>query len=213
MSIERVTERWGETPYMRAEQAAWLRDFLPEHELRSLLELGFYHGKSSAYLAAILEERGGEGHLTTIDLVSAKNLDPCIEDLLEDLGLSHRVTPIYCEQSFTLDLRDMLAQPEPPQFDFCYIDGGHTWDVTGFAFLLVDLLMKPGGWVLFDDLDWTLAKHQRRTGQKDYATNWPEKERHMAQVRQVWDILVPARGYEDRQELTDQRWALARKPG
>jgi hypothetical protein len=72
--------------------------------------------------------------------------------------------------------------------------------------------MKPGGWVLFDDLDWTVADHMLGRGQKDLSANWPQKERETAQVRQVWDILVPSRGYEDRQELTEQRWAIARKP-
>ncbi|MEZ4597942.1 MAG: hypothetical protein R3C32_14675 [Chloroflexota bacterium] len=36
-------------------------------DLRDLLEIGFYQGKSSAYIGAILEDRGGPGHLLTID--------------------------------------------------------------------------------------------------------------------------------------------------
>jgi hypothetical protein len=60
-----------------------------------------------------------------------------------------------------------------------------------------------------------VAKHDHKLGrgQKDHSITWPQKERETAQVRQVWDILVPSRGYEDRQELTEQRWAIARKPG
>jgi hypothetical protein len=34
------------------------------------------------------------------------------------------------------------------------------WFVDGLAFFLVHRLLKPGGWIIFDDLDWT---HARRT--------------------------------------------------
>ena len=49
----------------------------------------------------------------------------------------------------------MLAQYPSPKFDFCYIDGGHNWSDTGFAFFLVDRLLKSNGIIVFDDLDWT----------------------------------------------------------
>ena len=43
------------------------------------------------------------------------------------------------------------------KYDFCFIDGAHTWDTDGFAFCLVDRMLRPGGWIIFDDLNWTHA--------------------------------------------------------
>ena len=43
------------------------------------------------------------------------------------------------------------------KFDVVFIDGAHTWFHDGFAFMLVDHLLRPGGHVLFDDYVWCLA--------------------------------------------------------
>ena len=45
-----------------------------------------------------------------------------------------------------------------PIFVFCYIDSAHTWEVDGLAFFLVDKILKPGRWILFDDLNWTFEE-------------------------------------------------------
>ena len=129
---------------MNIDQARFIREFIKEHDARNLLELGFFQGKSTAFMAAILEELG-RGHITTMDLVGAKKRKTSISDVLSDLNLDHRVTPIYSHRSFTWELHRLLAETPRPQFDYCYIDGAHTWDGTGFSFLLVDLLLKPSG--------------------------------------------------------------------
>ncbi len=136
--------------------------------------MGFLHGKSSAYLAAILEDLG-RGHLTTIDRKAAQEFEPNIFNTLERVGLSHRVTPIFAHRSHTWELCKMIQSGQGPRFDFCYFDGGHTWDVTGFGFVLVDLLLKPGGWILFDDLDWTIAHSLvRKTKVPGYAKSYDD---------------------------------------
>ncbi len=68
--LDEVQKYVGSLPYMGFAQASRLRDFINEHRLRDCLELGFFHGVSSAYIAGILRARGA-GHLTTIDLESA----------------------------------------------------------------------------------------------------------------------------------------------
>ena len=77
--------------------------------------------------------------------------------ILSDLGLEHRVDVRLHGRSFTMTLMDMLEKNDSPMFDFCYFDGGHTWDITGYAFLLVDKLLLPGAWFVFDVLDWKLS--------------------------------------------------------
>jgi hypothetical protein len=76
-----------------------------------------------------------------------------------------------------------------PFFDFCFIDGAHSWAVDGFAFFLVEKLLKQGGWLLFDDLDWSYSMSQ---GLKDtdFVKNMPEDEKNTAQIERVFSLLV-----------------------
>ena len=211
-NIERVREAFGDLEYMGHQDAKFIRDFIVKHDVRDILEIGFFHGKSSAYFAAILEDLG-RGHLVTIDRATARQREPNIEHVLSTLDLTHRVTPIYSERSYTWEMGKMIRATPRPQFDLCYFDGEHTWDGTGFGFLLVDMLLRPGGWIIFDDLKWTikaaiddLAKAPR---------SWracSEDERATPGVKMVFDLLVPHLGYTDMRTAKNGWWGIARKP-
>ncbi len=119
------------------------------------------------------------------------------------------MTPVFAGSSYTWELMRLLEQDPLPRFDFAYIDGGHTWDVSGFGFLLVDRLLAPGGWVLFDDLDWTLggSPSMRKT---DWVKALPEEERTTPQVRKVFEVLV--RTHPDYIDVHEHGgWCWARK--
>ena len=49
-----------------------------------------------------------------------------------------------------------------PRFDFVYLDGAKNWTVDGLAVVLAEKLLRPGGWLLMDDLDWTYAQDPGR---------------------------------------------------
>lgn len=211
-NIDRVESEFGSLDYMSHAEALIMRDFVVRHAVRDILELGFYHGKSSAYFAAILEDLG-EGHLVTIDRATARRRKPNIDQLLSTLGLGHRVTPIYAERSYTWELGKMIRVTPRPQYDLCYFDGGHTWDVTGFGFLLVDLLLRPGGWIIFDDLGWTIESAIPEMAK--VPARWLEcsaDERTTPAVQLVFDILAPHLGYTNRRSVNGGRWGIARKP-
>jgi predicted O-methyltransferase YrrM len=207
--FDEVTQRFGDVKYMGEQQAAFLRDFIVKRELRDVLEIGFYQGKSSSYIAAILEDRGGPGHLTTLDRMAAKQKSPGIDDLLGELGLSNRVTATFADRSYTWELGKLVRDGKRELFDFCYFDGGHTWDFTGFGFLLVDMLLKPGGWIIFDDLDWTLERSEGRKGDTE---GYGADELGTATVRMVFDTIVPYLGYGSLSEKKKFHWGIARKP-
>jgi predicted O-methyltransferase YrrM len=197
---------------MRHPQATLMRDFIIQHDARHILEIGFYHGKSSAYFAAMLEDLG-RGHLVTIDLKSARSREPNIDQVLSNLGLAHRVTPVFAERSYTWELAKIIEATPRPQFDLCYFDGGHTWDPTGFGFLLVDMLLRPGGWIVFDDLKWTVeAAMQNRANPPRHWRACSPDERATPAVKLVFDLLVPHLGYSDMRIVNDGRWGMARKP-
>ena len=70
-SFDRVTKIWRALKYMDEARGQYLRELIRQHKSSDILELGFFQGKSSAYLAAILEDEG-RGHLTTIDVARAR---------------------------------------------------------------------------------------------------------------------------------------------
>lgn len=209
-AVKAVQDELGALPYMTPKQANRLGRLLAEHDLRDCLELGFFHGKSSAFIAAILRALGG-GHLTTIDREKARLKQPNVEAVLERLGLADWVTVHYEPRSYTWRLMKLLEAGPPPRFDFCYVDGGHYWDVSGFAFFLVDRLLRPGGWILFDDLDWTFAQRLDSQEPPDpWLARLPEEERTTPQIRKVWELLVKRHpGYDSFAE--EGAWAFARK--
>lgn len=211
-NFSRISEHFGDLPYMRDREAKIIRDLIVTHDARDVLEIGFFHGKSSAYIGAILEDLG-RGHLVTIDLKGARRREPNIEKVLHELGLQHRVTPIFAHRSYTWELAKMIRQDVRPEFDFCYLDGGHTWDDTGFGMLLVDVLLRPGGLVVFDDLPWTIEAAMREIAEPPrYWRSCSPDEKATPCIKLVFDVLVPHLGYTDLRTVNGGRWGVARKP-
>jgi len=203
MKPENVKEKLGDLPYMTLEQGRDLTAFLHEKKLSRVLELGFYHGVSSCYFAAAMKASGGD-QIVTIDLTSAKERTPNIEELIERCELQDHVEYFYEPTSYNWRLMKFIEEGER-SFDFCFIDGGHDWYNTGFCFFLVDKLIEPGGWILFDDLDWTMEHIE-----KPWALRRSQEERKTPQVRKVWELLV--KQHQDYGEFREQgRWAFAQK--
>lgn len=181
-----------------------LYDFVRRERPGECLELGFAHGVSTVYLAAGLEANGA-GHLTSVDLNIAREREPSAEQMVERAGLSPRVTLAYEPASYNWYLNRRIREQTrdagvcEPYLDFCFFDGAHRWVDDGLAFFLVDKLLKPGGWLLFDDLSWKIE-----------ADDVHESERSVAGVQEVFDLLVMGHPSYDRLE-TDGEWGWARK--
>lgn len=204
--FDEVTATLGNLPTMNEDRARELCSFILEHGAAELLEIGFFHGKSSAYLAAILEDQG-RGHLTTIDRVNVRVLEPSIFETLARVGLTHRVTPIFAPRSPTWELCKMIQDGRGTRFDVCYFDGRYTRDVTGLDFVLVDALLKPGGWIVCDGPDWTIADAFDR---KRTLPPYDAEERQTNDVRLAFEIIGDRVGYRTR--LENNGWGFAQKP-
>jgi predicted O-methyltransferase YrrM len=204
-ALERIL---GGTPCMTPQQAERLSSLVEVQNIESILELGFAHGVSTCYLAATLERRGN-GSIVTIDRESARSLSPSIDELLQRLGLQHRVTVYFEPTSYNWRLMRFLEQEPRPSFDLCFLDGAHSWFVDGLAFFLVDRLLKPGGWIVMDDLDWTYARSPS-LATSDFVRDMPEDERNEAHVRKVYELLV--RCHPDYHNFRiEEGWAFAQK--
>lgn len=181
-------------PYMRINHARLFYDFITSNRLRAGLELGFFHGVSSAYLAGAIQDVG-LGRLTTIDLEVAREFTPNVETILARVGLSEFVDIFYEPRCYTWRLMKLLEEGRQESYDFCYIDGGHTWRDTGFGFCLVEKLLQPGGWVVFDDLHYTFRSSPSRNAA--WARSMTEEEQTTPQVERVFELLVEASPFFD----------------
>ncbi len=198
----------GGLPSMTLEQGEAMTRFIGEQGIGDILELGFHHGVSTCYMAAALAGRGG-GSITTIDLEAARAAAPNVEALLERVGERGRVRVHYEPSSYAWRLMRFLEEDPAPRFDLCYLDGAHTWRDDALAFFLADRLLRPGGWIVLDDLDWTFAASPSL---KDagWVRALPADERTEPQVRKIYELLVkPHPGYHN--FVVRDGWAYAQK--
>ena len=209
--FEEVTEKLADVKWMDEGRARVVREVVEKFDVGGILEVGFLHGKSTVYFAAIQEDRK-KGHTLTIDLEKAHNFKPNIDEVLATVGLTHRVTPVYTHRSFTWELARLIMQEPRPRFDFCYLDGGKTWELEGFGFFLIDMLLNPGGLILFDDIFWSIEGSPDYRKNPDKYAEYDEDEIQAQPIRMIWDTIVPHLGYSQVELIERYQWGLARKP-
>lgn len=141
---------------------------------------------------------GTDGWLYLFDFQS--NID-AVSKLLHKKGFSRFTgfgnSPKLLD-SYCWSLMRLLQRKREPFLDYVYLDGAHTWCVDGFAFLLIDELLKPGGHVEFDDYDWTLEKSPSLNPRKFPLTGrvYTREQVRTKQVALIVEILAARRGYE-----------------
>jgi predicted O-methyltransferase YrrM len=160
MKFDKISKLLHGIPYTSLSKGKNLYDVVIKNNLQNILELGFAHGVASCYMAAALDEFNS-GKITVVDLEKSKNEKPNIEDLLNISGLSKYVDIFREKNSYNWFLNKEIGKNTDnnnnciPKYDFVFIDGPKNWTIDGFAFFLVDKLLKKNGWICFDDYLWS----------------------------------------------------------
>jgi predicted O-methyltransferase YrrM len=200
MRFEDVAARVEGIPFMSREFGRRVYGHVRDSRPKDVLELGTAHGVSAAYIAAALEANG-DGHLTTVDHRGA-SYDPSPQDVLARARLSHRVTVVRDHSSYNWFLKQQIEEASDvdgnctPIYDFVFLDGSHNFVVDGLAVVLVEKLLRPGGWLLLDDLDWSyehnpwVAPELWPDGDARPFGPLSESERAAAQMRAVFELIV-----------------------
>jgi len=211
MELAAVTDRVRDVPWMSPEQGAEIYRHIREAGPDHVLELGTANGASAAYMAAALEENG-KGHVVTFDRSTA-GFEP--EPLLRDLGLDRWVTFIVRDDSsYNWYLKELVEENSDaagncePIFDFCYLDGAHNWTIDGLAVVLVEKLLKPGSWLLLDDLEWSYS-----SSPSGASLPFPmsKSELRAPHVRAVFDLIVRQHPSFTQFRVQDANWGWAAK--
>lgn len=213
MKFEEVAEHLEGIPCLPKSHGRFIYEYILKRKIKSCLELGFYHGVSTCYIAAALQELG-RGKIITVDLQSSYKNSPNLEQLLEKTGLSSYVQIFREKDCYTWFLKNLIEQNLSqnngrPIIDFCFIDGPKLWKTDGFAFFLVDKLMKRGGSILFDDLTWSYGAHARGRdmGQKNFSADQIQHPN----IESVFRLLVYTHPEYNEFEILYDNFALCRK--
>jgi predicted O-methyltransferase YrrM len=219
MGFDEVARAVAGVPFMSPEQGRLVYDHVRATHPAEVLELGTAHGVGAAYLAAGLEDNGA-GRLTTVDFAGAA-YDPPPESVLDRAGVADRVQVVREFSSYTWWLKEQVqarsdrAGNVEPLYDFVYLDGAKNWTIDGLAVVLVEKLLRPGGWLLMDDLDWSYAQDPGREATDGIVhRELSAPERTEPHLRAVFDLIVAQHPSFTDVRVQDEWWGWARKaPG
>lgn len=206
-------QEWGITE----PQGRLLHSFILRERPQQILELGCGIGTSACYMAAALASLGG-GTVLSID--RNPNLPTEVDRTFGKVDPAWRRhhSLVVTASSYNDELLRIIDRQTKdgicsPCFDFCFIDGAHTWEADGFAFFLVEKLLRPGAWVLFDDMTWTIAGSASMQAFPQTAAI-PREMQEMAQVDRVFRLLVSQHpNFTDLAVTDDWGWARKRRTG
>ena len=103
-----------------------------------------------------------------------------------------------------------------PRYDFCYLDGSKNFNIDGLAVVLIEKLLRPGGWLLMDDLEWTYEDNPWIQPSGDGKPLGPlsESERTEPHLRAVFELIVKQHPSFTRFRREDEWYGWAQKlPG
>jgi serine/threonine-protein kinase len=160
LSFEAVARAVAGVPFMSPEQGRLVYDHVRSTRPEAVLELGTAHGVGAAYLAGALADNG-HGALTTSTSPArptTRRRRRCWRGRAWRAG--HRRARVLLVHvvaegagAGALGRRGNVE----PAYDFVYLDGAKNWTIDGLAVVLIEKLLRPGGWLLMDDLPWTYA--------------------------------------------------------
>lgn len=219
MKFDAIVDHVRGVPFIRPANAKYLYELVIRERLTHILELGIAHGTATCYLAAALEELG-DGRITSVDLVEAKEMfSPSPEEQLAQSGLSRFVDIVRMQTGYTWFLHDEIKRLTngnvcTQKYDLCIIDGPKNWTIDGLAFFLVDKILKDSGLIIFDDYNWTYAEADTRRSSTDGITHraLSEEERATPHVKDIFELLVKQHpDYSELHRYPESDWAVARK--
>jgi predicted O-methyltransferase YrrM len=204
-------------PHTSAGRGRVLYEHIRENRPGNLLELGTARGGSAVFIAAALEANG-VGHLTSVDSTRWHWLNPTPQEVLDKAGLSSWVTLDKRFSTYTWFLKTEIEKrldatgSAQPGYDFIFLDGSKNWSTDGLAVVLAERLLRPGGWLLLDDLGWNYEKHcEAATHYEIEIAKLSDEERIQPHLRAIFDLLIRTNPAFDQFVVQNNWWGWARK--
>jgi predicted O-methyltransferase YrrM len=129
------------------ETGAILYELIKEYNLENTLEIGMAYGLSTLSFCQAHQDKGTGSHVA-IDPIQTKRWKAIGLLNVKRASLDHRLR--FFEAKSHEVLPELLKQRET--FDLIFIDGLHLFDYVLLEFFYADKLLKPGGFLVFDDI-------------------------------------------------------------
>jgi predicted O-methyltransferase YrrM len=200
LSIDMVQESYPKTGLAVDGPNARTRESFRESGAGIYAEIGVYEGDTTL---AIAEELAGQGEIHLFDF--ADKVQPVARRLKRaghDNVVCHPNSRKIMD-SYNWSLMALLREHGEPLFEYVFLDGAHTWAADALAFMLIDRLLKPGGWIEFDDYHWTIENSPSMNARAfpSVARLYTDEQMREPQVKLVVDLLVrPDRRYKEVEE-------------
>lgn len=142
-----------------------LQQWMQTHGCSKVIEVGLAHGVSALFIAEVLARQTGSIHYI---------IDPNQYSEFDGMGIHHLTCAGYIEQTLFYPLGSEIALPQMHasgiRCDLAFIDGCHTIECVQNDFKFCDLMLEPGGLLIFDDVQ--LESVQRVIGQLTATNNY-----------------------------------------
>lgn len=125
------------------------------------------------------------------------------------LGNSHALYDSFC---WNLGKQVLDKNNNEGLFDLVYLDGAHSFLFSGLASALLKMLIKDGGFIIFDDLHWSYGNSPDRNPKvfPEILQQYTQEQVDTLQIQMVVDIFMK----NDKNwicELTTERRAIYKK--
>lgn len=158
-----------------------LQELIRRCESPVFFEVGIGIGATTVEVARMLNNRGSMFLFSRQRDVQELTAD------LEALGYSNVNgswgSPHNTFSGYHFELAYAFSRKELPDFDLAYIDGGHVYHLDAPAACVLKELCKPGGYMVFDDWTWSLAKSYAMNPLKRPATAVEYDARQIAECQ------------------------------
>jgi predicted O-methyltransferase YrrM len=158
-----------------------------------IAEIGIGIGATSFALCKLLDHRGEVWFFDFEDRVAelADDLKAAGFHNIRTFGNTRKTFDSY---GWTLAVLRRQTQAQHPDglFDFIYLDGAHVCHHDAFATSCAKRLLKPGGYLLMDDYDWTIAKSPTMSPlvNPTVCRHYTEAQIELSHVEMICSILL-----------------------
>lgn len=165
-----------------------------EQRIISVAEIGIDVGATAVEACKLLETADNYYLFDFQDIVDMLKEDlskvPGICCNIKACGNSHRVFDSYCYTLCDI-LFDMRNKGLNGIFDVAYLDGLHGFSHDGLALCLLKELMKPEGYLVIDDINWTYQDESlSQSAREETSKWWSDSQLCEAQVRRAVNAFM-----------------------
>lgn len=165
----------------------FMAECFDQHQHFSYAELGIYNADTA--LRVCQQFPNASLHLfdfqESVDAAAEKLAD--LPNRIFFYGNSQRFNDSY---NWAL-LQLIQTNGGKPIFDYVFLDGAHTFAVDGLSYFLCDLLLRPDGYIDFDDYNWRLRGSSLDPEHiPAIASQYTEEQIDAYQVKLIVDELV-----------------------